>query len=80
MVGAAVVVVLMTYLTARFVTGTRGPNSPRLAGMLVIYLVVWLLIASQSTSTAASIAGYGAGGVTEAVSGAIHFLNDVLSK
>ena len=75
MVGAAILFVLFVYLTARFVTGGRGPNGARFGAIVAIYLVVWLLIAVGNTTTAVDIARFGADGVSTAVAGVVHFLN-----
>lgn len=77
MVGAAIAFVLLAYLTARFVTGGRGPNGARFGAIVAIYLVVWLLIAVGSPATAVDIARFGAAGASAAVTGVIHFLNGV---
>lgn len=78
MVAAAVVIALVAYLTARFVTGGRGPNSARLAAILVIFIVAWMLIAVRSPSMGAQIAGYGAGGVSEGITGVVNFLHSLI--
>jgi predicted PurR-regulated permease PerM len=77
MVAAAVVVALVVYATVRFVNKPRGPHSSRLAAILVIYIVAWMLIAAANVRMAGEIASYGAGGVSELITGTVHFLNDV---
>jgi hypothetical protein len=80
MVAAAVIVVVVAYATGRFVSNGRGPHSSRLAAILVIYLVLWMLIAVSSVRTAGEVASYGAGGVSEIITGVIRFLNDVFDS
>jgi hypothetical protein len=50
----------------------------RLAGILAIYILVWMFIGISSPATASALAGFFAGGVSQAVTGVVHFLGDVL--
>jgi uncharacterized membrane protein required for colicin V production len=77
---AAVVVASFVYATVRFVNNPRGPHSSRLAAILVIYIVAWMLIAVANVRMAGEIASYGASGVSEIITGVVHFLNDVFAS
>jgi len=78
MAAAAVLFVLMAVFTARFVLGGRGVLIGRLAGILAIYILVWMFIGISSPATASALAGFFAGGVSQAVTGVVHFLGAVL--
>jgi len=78
LMAAAVLFVLLAVFTARFVLGGRGVLIGRLAGILAIYILVWMFIGISSPATASALAGFFAGGVSQAVTGVVHFLGDVL--
>jgi hypothetical protein len=77
MTAAAVIVVLLAFLGGRFALKGKGAPAAKLAAYLLIIIVVWVLIASQSVGTADHVASAGAGGASGAISGLIHFLNDL---
>jgi hypothetical protein len=80
MIAGAVFFVLLAIFTARFVTGGRGLLIGRLAGILSIYILVWLFIGISSPSTAVEVARFFAGGGAEAVTGLTHFLNHLFGS
>jgi hypothetical protein len=80
MIAGAVSFVLLAILTARFVTGGRGLLIGRLAGILSIYILVWLFIAVSSPATAAEVARFFAGGGAEAATGLTHFLGHMFGS
>ena len=75
MAGAAVVVILSAVFIARFALGGKGTISGKMAAILAVLITLWVIIATQSTSTATSVAHYGAGGVTTALTGVTSFLD-----
>lgn len=77
MVAAAVVVVLVAIYIGRYAGRGKGNPSARLTAILSVIIVMWLLLAVGNASVATHLAGYGAGGISETVSGVAHFLNDV---
>jgi hypothetical protein len=72
-----VIVVLLAFLGGRFALRGKGVPAAKLAAYLLILILVWVLVASQSVSTASQVAGAGANGVSEAIAGLVHFLNDI---
>jgi hypothetical protein len=78
MAAAAVLFVLIAVFTARFVLGGRGVLIGRLAGILAIYILVWMFIGVASPATASALAAFFAGGVSAAVTGVVHFLDGLL--
>ncbi|GEM_PF-6264061 len=77
MVAAAVLVFLLAILIGRFSGGGKGSPSARLAAILAVIILIWLLVAVRSPAVGARVAGYGAGGVSEAVTGVVNFLHDL---
>ena len=77
MTAAAVIVVLLAILGGRFALKGKGLPAAKLGAYVLILVLVWVLVASQSVSTASQAAGSGASGVSAAIAGLVHFLNDL---
>ena len=77
LMASSVIVVLLVILAGRFALRGKGLVVAKLAAFLLIVIVLWTLIAMKSASTATQIAGSGANGVSGAITGLVHFLNDL---
>jgi hypothetical protein len=80
MIAAAVLVILLIIFIGRFAGGGKngkGAPSARLAAVLAVIILIWLIVTVRSPSEGSSVAGYGANGISEAVTGFVNFLHDI---
>jgi hypothetical protein len=78
-VAAAVIVVLVFILLARFPLKGKGAPAARLASLLAIIITLWLFVAVTNPAAAGDVASGAASGTSTAITGLGHFITDVFS-
>jgi hypothetical protein len=78
-VAAAVGVVIVFVLLARFALKGKGNPAARLASLLAVLINLWLFIAVTNPPAAGDVASAAASGTSTAITGLGHFIADVFS-
>jgi hypothetical protein len=76
-VAAAVGVVIVFVLLARFTLKGKGNPAARLASLLAVLIALWLFVAVTNPAAAGDVASAAASGTSTAITGLGHFIGDV---
>lgn len=75
---AAVLVVVVFFVVARFTLKGKGNPAARLASLLAVIIALWLFVAVVNPAAAGDVARAMASGTSTVITGLGHFLGDLL--